>query len=99
MRIGNEDGSLIGKRLRRHLLFDRSSISDGDCTFDVKLTTAAIIKQPERRVTVLLDLCNHQSGSNRVYRAGGHTYDISGEYGSPGDEVHDRTVTDDFAQL
>src|SRR5882757_882651 len=99
MRIGDEDGSFVGKPDRWRLQFNRSSIGDGDCTFDMKFTTAAIVEQPERRVTVLLDLCNHQPGANRVDRASGHTYDIAGEYGSPGDEVHDRTVTDSFAQL
>jgi hypothetical protein len=99
MRVGDEDSPFVGEPHRQYLRFNRSSLSHGDCAFDMKFTVTAMIKQAERRVAMLLDLCNHQPGANRMYRPSRHPHDITGENGSPGDEVHDRTVTDRLAQL
>ena len=67
---GDEKRSFVGEPVRTRPKTGRAGVCDRDCAFDVQLTLATVIEQPERCVAALLDLGNDEPRADRVNRTG-----------------------------
>src|SRR6202011_823111 len=65
----------------------------------VKLTPAAMIEHPERRVAALLNLGDHEARADRVDRPGRDDDSVVRRHGLPANKVADRAVVDGVPQL
>src|SRR6202011_132804 len=65
----------------------------------VKLTPAAMIEHPERRVAALLNLGDHEARADRVDRPGRNNDNVVRRNGPPANKVADRAAADGVPQL
>ena len=98
MRVGNKESALCGKLVRLHLKIGRPGVRHHDSVFDVKFALATVIKQTERRVASLLELCDDQTRANRVNRSCRHENDVVCRHRAPYDQIRNRTIVDGLTQ-
>src|SRR5689334_16909792 len=96
---GDEKHAVVSKAVRPHPERSRARICHCYCTLDVKFSLAAMVEQPEGRLTALLDLGNYQPRADCVNRPSGDENDIVREYGPPRDKIRNRAVVHCPAQL